>query len=206
LISLRKRFLFIHIPKTGGNSIQNVLHKYSEEKLVCIAPYQDGIERFEVRSDHYPIQKHASLAEYERQLGHHTIDPLYKFTCVRNPWERVVSFYFSPHRGDVMWDRDAFVALLDHISPVSSYVRSQSARNGQSHFEYMTQYLRFENLQRDFELVCQNIGIPSEQLQRRNVSRHEHYSRYYDSELAELVANRFRDEIEQFGFKFEAID
>jgi len=51
MISLKYGFIFIHIPKTAGNSIQNVLKLYSEDKIVCTAPYQDGVERFELRSD-----------------------------------------------------------------------------------------------------------------------------------------------------------
>ena len=93
MISLKHGFLFIHIPKTAGNSIQNILQDYSEENLVCGAPYQDGVERFEVRSDDYTIHKHSTLSDYHQQLGSEVIDSLFKFTCVRNPWERMISFY-----------------------------------------------------------------------------------------------------------------
>jgi hypothetical protein len=99
MISLSHGFLFIHIPKTAGNAIQNVLKQYSEETIVTIAPYQDRVERFEVRSGEYEIRKHSGLAEYQSRLGKSVTDQLFKFTCVRNPWERAISFFFSPHRG-----------------------------------------------------------------------------------------------------------
>src|SRR5262245_20224214 len=99
MISLRHRFLYVHIPKTADNAVQNVLRHYSEDKLVCLSPHQDGVERFEVRNDRYAIQKHSTLSDYERELGGGTLAGLFKFCCIRNPWERAVSYYFSPHRG-----------------------------------------------------------------------------------------------------------
>jgi hypothetical protein len=108
LISLAHNFLFVHIPKTVGNSIQNVLRTYSEDKIVRLAPHQDGIERFEVRSDKFNIHKHSTLQDYRAELGDEVFQRLFKFTSVRNPWDRMVSFYFSPHRGPVSWNREQF--------------------------------------------------------------------------------------------------
>ena len=50
MISLQKRFLFVHIPKTAGNSIQSVLRNYSEDQLVALGKEQDGIVRFGLRN------------------------------------------------------------------------------------------------------------------------------------------------------------
>ena len=43
---MQKKFLFIQITKTAGNSIQNVLKHYYEDEIVCLKPLQDGVERF----------------------------------------------------------------------------------------------------------------------------------------------------------------
>ncbi len=204
MISLQHRFLFIHIPKTAGNAIQNILRKYSEEKIVQIAPHQDGIERFEVRSDDYKIRKHASLAEYQVQLGVETIDPLFKFTCVRNPWQRMISFYFSPHRGEVSWNRKQFIALVNQVRPVPDFVSSVSDdAPGEKCFNNMDFFMRYDKLDEDFKRACERIGIPHEMLPRRNVSNRAHYSSYYDDELIDLVKQRFQNEIRFFGFNLE---
>lgn len=63
MISIQHKFLFVHIPKTGGNSVQNILRDFSEDKIVLVAPHQDGKERFEVRNDLYNIKKHSSLSD-----------------------------------------------------------------------------------------------------------------------------------------------
>src|SRR5207247_8451883 len=68
MISLQKHFLFVHIPKTAGNSIQTALRDYSEDQLVALRKEQDGIERFGLRNPKYNIKKHSTLAEYRDAL------------------------------------------------------------------------------------------------------------------------------------------
>ena len=57
MLSIKKKFLFIHIPKTAGDSIQNVLKHYSEDEIVCLNHLPDGLERFEVRNKNFSIHK-----------------------------------------------------------------------------------------------------------------------------------------------------
>src|SRR5947199_7305777 len=96
MISFQKRFLFVHIPKTAGNSIQSVLRDYSEDQIVALRSEQDGIEHFGLHNPNYKIRKHSTLAEYRMALGDEQFRSLYKFACVRNPWDRMVSYYFTP--------------------------------------------------------------------------------------------------------------
>jgi hypothetical protein len=63
--------------------------------------------------------------------------------------------------------------------------------------------LRFESLDSDFAQLCSRLGIPSVPLPRRNASSHDHYSRYYDTELIEAVRSRFREEIDLGRYTFE---
>jgi len=107
MISFQKSFLFVHIPKTAGNSIQSVLRDYSEDQLVALRKEQDGIERFGLRNPKYKIRKHSTLSEYRDALGEQFRN-LYKFTCVRNPWDRMVSYYFTPTQNLETWSRKEF--------------------------------------------------------------------------------------------------
>ena len=62
---------------------------------------------------------------------------------------------------------------------------------------------QFGNLADDFRAVCTAIGISPPTLPQYNHSNREHYARYYDGELRELVRARFAAEIERFEYTFE---
>jgi Sulfotransferase family len=201
MISFRKRFLFVHIPKTAGNSIQSVLRDYSEDQLVALRKEQDGIERFGLRNPKYKIKKHSMLSEYHDALGDEQFRSLYKFTCVRNPWDRMVSYYFTPTQNPETWDRKKFRDIISKAISVADYLRL--GEGGEDPFANVDYVMRFENLADDFRAVCMAIGISPATLPQYNRSRRDHYSKYYDNELRELVRARFAPEIERFGYAFE---
>jgi len=201
MISLQKRFLFVHIPKTAGNSIQSVLRDYSEDQLIALRKEQDGIERFGLRSTKYKIKKHSTLNEYHRALGEEQFRDLYKFTCVRNPWDRMVSYYFTPTQNPETWNRKKFREIISKAVSLADYLRLDNGEGDP--FANVDCIMRFENLADEFRAVCSTIGIPPPALPRYNRSSRDHYSKYYDDELRELVRARFAAEIERFSYRFE---
>jgi len=89
------RLLFIHVPKTGGNFFTRCFLAYSTDSLQVDAR-RDGIDRFELRGEH-TRNKHQPLKSYAETLG----ESLGQYTVLaiaRRPVERLLSFYFSPHR------------------------------------------------------------------------------------------------------------
>lgn len=200
MISFQKRFLFVHIPKTGGNSIQTVLRDYSEDEIVAAHPHQDGVERFAVRNPKYQIKKHSPLIAYRDALGDEQFSKLYKFTCVRNPWDRMVSYYFTPGR-QKKWNAQEFEALILETKSASEYLRLD--KGDVDPFSNVDRIIRFEKLDEDFRSLCADLGIPPAALPRYNRSEREHYSKYYDDKLREMVRNRFADEIKAFDYSFD---
>jgi Sulfotransferase family len=199
MISFQKRFLFVHIPKTGGNSIQSVLARYSEDKIVVRAG-QDGVERFGVTNPKYKLKKHSPLADYRAALGEKQLGQLYKFAAVRNPWDRMVSLYFTPGQGK-QWNRKAFRKTIAQALSAADHLRLEPGEADP--FRNVDRIIRFENLAADFNSVCNELGISPEALPRYNRSEREHYSKYYDDELRALVAERCALEIARFGYRFD---
>jgi hypothetical protein len=201
MISFQKSFLFVHIPKTAGNSIQSALRDYSEDQLVALRKEQDGIERFGLRNPKYKIRKHSTLREYRDTLGDEQFRKLYRFACVRNPWDRMVSYYFTPTQSAESWDREKFHGIISNAISVGDYLRlNQNEKNPFANVDYI---MRFENLADDFRTVCNQLDISPVTLPQYNRSTREHYSKYYDDELRKFVRNRFTEEIERFGYTFE---
>src|SRR5205809_6383822 len=157
MISLQKHFLFVHIPKMAGNSIQTALRDYSEDQLVALRKEQDGIERFGLRNPKYNIKKHSTLAEYRDALENEQFRSLYKFACVRNPWDRMVSYYFTPTQSVGEWDRKEFRKVISKALSVADYLRLD--RGEDDPFSNVDRIMRFENLAEDFRALCATLGL-----------------------------------------------
>src|SRR5215469_14924806 len=201
MISFQKHFLFVHIPKTAGNSIQSVLRDYSEDQLVALRNEQDGIERFGLRNPKYKVRKHSTLSEYYDARGNEQFRNLYKFTCVRNPWDRMVSYYFTPTQNPETWNREKFRGIISKAVSVEDYLRLDEGEDDP--FANVDYIMRFENLADDFRTLCNQLEISPATLPQYNRSSREYYSKYYDDELREFVRTRFAAEIERFGYTFE---
>ena len=126
---------------------------------------------------------------------------LYKFTCVRNPWDRMISYYFTPTQNTTAWDRKKLRKVISKALSVADYLRSDKGERDP--FDNVDYVMRFENLADDFRSVCATLGIPTVDLPQYNRSSREHYSKYYDDNLREFVRKRFALEIERFGYTFD---
>ena len=119
MISHKYKFIFIHIPKTGGNSIQTNLEPYSDDKKTA-NQHQDGIERFGIKG-RLTHKKHAPLWHYANLVK---LEKFKVVACKRHPVDRLVSYYFSPNHWyqqkrdgswemqEPFWDRQRFIDTL----------------------------------------------------------------------------------------------
>lgn len=199
MISLKKKFIFIHFPKTGGNSLQNNLIDYSDDEKVCMASHQDGLERYELRNGKFETVKHSTIQDYQNQISAELLDAMFVISAIRNPWDRLISFYFSPHRKVDKWNRDDFLEFINGVKPFEDFVCL--ARDGKN-INRLDFLIRFESLDEDYKKLTNHLDLDYKPLAHRNVSTHKDYRTYYDNELVQLVHSKFQFEIELGNYRF----
>ncbi|MDF1680004.1 sulfotransferase family 2 domain-containing protein [Ponticaulis sp.] len=201
MISTEKNFIFIHVPKTGGNSLQDALRPFADDDFVIAHASQDGVERFGLKNPTYAeLKKHSTLADYASALGPE-LSKFQLFATTRNPFDKLVSYYFSPHRGEVKWDADQFAAVIKTVSPLEHYTELAA---GAQPVQRM-QFLRFEALEEDFQNMCAELGISASVLHHRNKSNSRpkrDYTAYFSPDLIDWVQKTHAYEIKIGGYDF----
>ncbi|MGV6814784.1 MAG: sulfotransferase family 2 domain-containing protein [Phycisphaerales bacterium] len=199
MISLHANFIFIHRGKSAGNTITDALLPHATDNTKSIInPHQDGIDRFDVHNPSLPIRKHASLAEYLAILDEPTFDRLYKFSVIRNPYDRLISAYFHPVRvmkqGDT-FDERKFINLINNQRTLREFTCLDAEDKLDTH---LNRLLCFEHLIQDLQALMHDLNLPFTPPNHLNQSTRTHYSHYYTPATKALVESRFAEELD-FG-------
>jgi hypothetical protein len=190
----RHQALFIHVPKSAGRSVVRGL--------------------FDVKS-----VEHAPAAWYQ-QLDPDRFARYFKFTFVRNPWDRAVSAYTYLGKGgsaasqeDAQWAD--FVNSFDTFDAfICDWLNEENAlRNalftpqvvflkdifGRIDLDFVG---RFESLQADYDQVAQRLGVDAP-LPHLNQSRSADFRSFYTPEARDRVARVYAEDIDAFGYRFD---
>lgn len=214
VLGSRKRFLFIHVPKCGGDSIREVLTR----------PGNGGV--------HF-LRKHGTFAQATAELGD-GIAGLCAFSVVRNPFAQVLSFYEHLRKPLSMSASDIerqYPGSGGRLFPFAEsqlamqvefgeFVRRVYGAPGGPKPVFADQcsflgdgigaagvgrILRFERLHEDFVALAEELGIEGE-LPWRNASaapRGAHaYRDRYEPDVRSIVERHFRPTLERFGYCF----
>ena len=192
MISFDKKFIFIHINKTAGTSMEKALSKYGVRKLEP----KDNLE-FELS---YKQSQHFNCEEYKKYLGSE-YDDYFKFTVVRNPFDRIVSYY----GGGAITNNLSFSDWVIERYQNKNFKDFERMYSDYTHWigdDKIDFILRFENLSSDFEELKNKLNLECE-LGYFNVNRRRSdYKEYYDENTKNIIYNFFEREIENFNYKF----
>jgi hypothetical protein len=210
MVSHKKKFIFIHIPKTGGTSIYSALHKY-------------GIMLYRQRNEQSIYYKHAYASDLKRMLGDE-FDTYYKFAFVRNPFDWIISnYHFNrglhqpytrplglQHYGHVQPEYEALgfdewlYWWVDKFNPLQSRMMLDSNNN-----LLVDDIYHFETIGADFKKLCKkiNVNIWPRKLQHTNKTSRsaqvkDKYA-VYSNDHIEFIQDRFKLDFELFGYPKE---
>jgi hypothetical protein len=214
-ISYSNKFIFIHIPKVAGNSIRKALSPYIPRNyfgnLLNKSATLLGEDRL-FRKAYIPTRfkvfpPHIWAMRLQKYIPEYMFDKYYKFAFVRNPWDRLVSFYHfilarpQHNRHHIIKTFNDFPAYIDWI--VENDVRLQKKHVADKNGNIIVDYVgRFENISNDFSHISNQIGVTAS-LPHINISQREDYKNYYTDELAEKIFIAFREDIEFFGYQYD---
>lgn len=203
--------LFVHVPKTAGVSFSRAL-----------ADAAPDAKKLPVRDMDTPL----GAAQYiTSRLHPGVVGRRWSVCVVRNPWDWAVSGYRY-----VTISRDAYAGNAPSFTEfLKGQWTTNLARNPQ-HLKFTSPrtfvayhckltladhiaadpsgtpapfafYARFERLARDWEVICERLGVDLP-LEHENRGDRTHYTEYYDDQTRAIVAARHKPFIERFGYKF----
>ena len=222
MISHEKKFVFVHVPRTGGTALSNFLRPYCDEESLRFSPFvEEG-------------NLHASMKNYVEYYGKEILDYTF-FTIVRNPWDRALSHFmhhnegkfdregfrkyiFKPHENG-FWPHSHFHFLLkDNFghgkmpdgrpSLCITYPSQWNARGMkfvQEHV-FFPYFVRFENYDVNISKLFNKLKIPHsiEDLQlKTNSTKHKHYSNYYKKDEKACIAEACGLDLQLLGYTFK---
>lgn len=191
LINHTQKWAFLHIPKTGGVSITDVL-------------YQQPNTEYVLESNH-----HSSIKYFPE------MESYFVFTTLRNPFYRFLSGYYHHQRpeGNNEWnyirDYKSFVNDVVMNNTLVSETMNYLITNGESNSKKVNHFIKFENLKNEFNFILKTLNINSKiyhfnknHVSSKYILNYEIYNSIYKENpwLIDFVVNYYKVDFETYDY------
>jgi hypothetical protein len=219
LVSHKHKFIYIKTRKTASTSIEGLLEPLcAPEGHVPrhVQPFiasENGIiaGRAGGEKETDPLTSHSSARAISKELGTKTFRAYLKVYPVRNPYDKVVSWFWHvmppETRGELQEDfgaaRKLFRTwlLMRPILPVDSQFYTTSRGFFKAHT------IHYERMSEDLEALAEKLKaeIDMSQLPSWKTASRAHkdvpISDYYDTDTSDIVKNEFSRDFKKFGYR-----
>lgn len=196
-----KKILFLHIPKTGGTTIEAALDMHKPE---CFF-YLNWYKNYRVCPQHL---YYSELAREVEGLSEYTT-----FTIVRNPFDRLVSeFYHVKNPNNLAFKDFGNLTFENFVEKVFIFDSSKRKWLFDRHIEPQHLFLegctqieifKFEEIEKCFDylknIVDKNLSFGHERKSRAR----KPFQEYYNNSTRMLVEEFYKKDLEMFSYTFD---
>ncbi len=186
--------IFIHVPKCAGTTINSAI-------LVALSG-GNPLPEFRLKGQ----GAHPFAIVVRDMIGVDEWQHCWTFAVVRNPWDRMVSFYTFLREREYIQDHIGFRSWLLEKSKRREF-RSRKKAVPQSRWlfdgdgQVVDSIFRFECLDEISKSLSSYLGKPVVFNWYKKSERVDHRD-YYDSKTRTWVSRTYAEDIERFGYEF----
>lgn len=215
-----KNIIFIHIPKTGGSSVDLALRK--SQNFVKNTLPNNKFSPFNIIRKIKGLEKpdqHSTALLIKNVIGEKRWNNSFSFAFVRNPWDLMVSSYQYLKDFPRVPKTKLSAEICLRVKAMKDFTEYIKSDLGQSRITFELGNLsnwvcdknqkiivnfvgKLENIEDDWNYICQETGLISVPLPHQNKSNRRKYQDYYNEETKDIIAKRFEWSINQFNYTF----
>jgi len=194
IISHKHKFIFIKTRKTAGSSIEKYLYNYLGQHDICTGSIKENTPALNSEF----IDGHISASTIQKQYPFE-FKNYFKFAVERNPWDKVVSYYFYQQHKKEKRTKGGFDAFVEHygknVVDWSMYTNNDKVA--------VDQVIRYENLHQTFLKIPipYNCELLTTKV-KAEFRKEKDYKKFYTNKSIEIVSNLFNKEIDMFSYQF----
>lgn len=214
IISRARRFIFVHVPKTGGTALSLALEARAAMDDILIGDTPKARQRagrWKGVKSAGRVWKHSTLADVVGLVSPEEIEQFLTVAMVRNPWDRAVSYYHwlrgqsFAHPAVGLAKSHDFSGFLNHpqtlagfrLWPYGAYLRRPDGSEKPSLF------IRLEHFAQDAAPFEAHLGFRLVLPRVNESDRGRDWRPYFNAADAALLAEVCAEDIARFGYRFD---